>query len=98
MLRRQTCTDQSSANHRARRSNERIGAVIDIEQSSLRALQQNRFAPSRCLVKVMTSIAKERRQALDHRGRLLKDGFCVERLATVSNDDAVGVFKVPLNP
>ena len=47
--------------------------MIDVEQRSLRALEQDRITTSGGLVQEMTRIAKEWREALNHRGRFIKD-------------------------
>jgi hypothetical protein len=92
-----TCADARAADSGAGRSYEWISAVIDIEQSGLRAFEQNRATRRSGLIEKMTGVADERRETFDHRRCLVENRIDVQRLAAVSHDDAIGVFEVSLN-
>ena len=58
--------DRGSAGRRAGRSYKRIGAMVDVEQGTLRAFEQNALALGRC-------VGKQRRGIADHRS----DSVCI---------------------
>jgi hypothetical protein len=45
----------------------------------------------------MSRVADERRQPFDDSGSFIDDGFCLQRLATVRDDDSVRVFQISFN-
>src|SRR5688500_16175900 len=71
--RREPCADTRTAHGGARRGDEWIRAVIDIEERCLCAFQQNRAARGCCLIQEMRSVGDEWRKTLNEKRRLHDD-------------------------
>src|SRR5262245_21578256 len=68
VFRRETGAHTSAAHSCARRSDERVRPMIDVEQSCLRAFQQN-CAPRRgCLIQKMARVSNKRRETFNKKG------------------------------
>src|SRR4051794_16406682 len=68
--------------------------MIDVQQSRLRALEQDRFSFSRRYVQIMSRVTDKRAEAFCQSQHFVEDCFSVKLLATVSLDDAISIFQI----